>query len=213
MKVKVISHTPNAKQLAFTAIRTCYSPYTFDYIWNDEFDKYKSKDNDDLRLIKQIVSHGHTSTLEHIMINISVEEVSRSFLAQLTRHRMFSFSVQSQRYVNFKSEGKTTGLEYVTPPAIRDNPHANAIFTDHMWETVARYDKLIELGVKPEDARFLFPEASHTKMIVSFNLRAFLEFYKKRNELTHAQWEIAAFAEELKQQIIEVMPWVRDLLL
>ena len=84
MKIELLTKTENALRVAFTAIRTCYSPNVQEYVWNEEFDKYKEKNDDHIRLIKQIVNHGHTSTLEHINFTFAINDVSRSLLAQLT---------------------------------------------------------------------------------------------------------------------------------
>ena len=106
MKIELIAKTPNSKKVAFTAIRRCYSGSETIDILGDEYDTYVSS-NDDIRLIKQIVNHGHTSTLEHITFTFVVEGVSRALLAQITRHRIgWSYSVQSQRYVNYNKKGK-----------------------------------------------------------------------------------------------------------
>ena len=112
MNIKLLAATPNAKRVAFAAIRSCYSPLTAYELYPTEFDKYEAKivedenhcqmrDSD--RLMRQIVSSGHTSTLEHIVFTFSIEGISRACLAQLTRHRIASYSVQSQRYVKQNS--------------------------------------------------------------------------------------------------------------
>lgn len=211
MKIQLLSHTPNAIKVAFTAIRTCYSASEQEYIWNEEFDKYKEKNDDHIRLIKQILHHGHTSTLEHISFTFAVSDVSRSLLAQLTRHRVgFSYSVQSQRYVKMSSESKHGSFDYVTPPGIM-SIDSLSVYDDVMKDIQKAYDKLVGMGIRAEDARYVLPNAATTNITISFNLRAFLDFYSKRNSSTHAQWEIQTLAENLRKEIEEVEPWTKEL--
>lgn len=207
MKVNLISKTENAIRVAFTAIRTCYSPKDAAQLWNNEFDKYQKNNNDHIRLIKQIVNHGHTSTLEHINFTFSIEGVSRSLLAQLTRHRIgWSYSVQSQRYVNAaKNE-----FDYVTPDSFIDK-EMQYFLKSEMERIQKVYNKLINNGIKPEDARYILPNAVTTNLIITCNLRAFMDFHSKRNKTTHAQWEIAELAEQMKNQIEESEEWTKYL--
>lgn len=204
MKIQILSRTPHAIKVAFTAIRTCYSAHSSDYIWNTDFDKYAAKNDDHLRLIKQIVNHGHTSTLEHITFTFGIEGVSRSLLAQLTRHRVgFSYSVQSQRYVKMKDFNPI------------DIPHLNdeqASLLGAAYDTIKQtYNGLLELGLKAEDARMVLPNSAPVNLVMSVNLRALLDFYGKRNNTTHAQWEIAEFAESLRKIVVEAEPWTESL--
>ena len=210
MQVKLLTSTPDALRTAFTAIRTCYSPNGQGHIWND-YDNYVANNNDHIRLVKQIVNHGHTSTLEHISFTFAIEGASRSMLAQLTRHRVgFSYSVQSQRYVNMAKNG---GIDYVIPPSLigKDKFH-EAVFIKAMMDAQATYNVLVASGIKPEDARYVLPNAATTNITISFNLRAFLDFYSKRNSETHAQWEIAELADLLKDKMIEKEPWINELI-
>ena len=217
MDIEILSSTPDAIKVAFTAIRTCYSPEDYQELWDAEFDKYVEKNNDHIRLIKQIVNHGHTSTLEHISFTFGISGVSRSLLAQLTRHRIgFSYSVQSQRYVN----ASKNEFQYVTPVSIKElnkpnpynpNEHYSDVFHETMEVIQNAYDKLISFGVKPEDARYVLPNAATTNLILTVNLRAFMDFYSKRNSETHAQWEIAELAEIMKEKIIEKESWIGQL--
>lgn len=209
MKVELIAKTPNSKKVAFAAIRRCYSGSDFNEIWNNEYDKYVLKDNDEMRLIKQIVSHGHTSTLEHISFSFIVDGVSRALLAQITRHRIgWSYSVQSQRYVNYAKKGK---LDYITPNNVSNNVEALKVWNDIHEEIKNAYLKLIDLGIKPEDARGVLGQSTETKFVVSCNLRAFLDFYNKRNPNTHAQEEISRLAETMMKLIVSEEEWIKTL--
>jgi thymidylate synthase (FAD) len=206
----------DGQTVALTAIRTCYSPLLPSEIAIVEGQKYFGKaasdggtGTDADRLFRMIVKSGHTSTLEHLTFTFAVEGVSRSLLAQLTRHRVgFSFSVQSQRYVKLGSGDKSGGFDYVVPDKIRDNPDALYRFEGLMEEIQRMYDKLRELGIPAEDARAVLPNATATNLTMTSNLRALLDFYSKRRKGRGAQAEIAELAERLRQCVTEVEPWV-----
>ena len=231
MNVKLISHTqlstefkkylkgfsenePDGKLLALTAIRTCYSPNKPSEIIKKEGQRYlkaKAADGkegtDADRLIRMIVSSGHTSTLEGVSFNFAIEGVSRALLAQLTRHRVgFSFSVQSQRYVRFGSDDKSGGFGYVVPKSVSDKGKAD-IFIEAMSLAQSAYDRLRKVGVPAEDARMVLPQAATTNLVMTANLRALLDFYGKRRAGKGAQAEIAELAENLRKAVAEVEPW------
>lgn len=221
----------DAQALALTAIRTCYSPGKPSEIVAKEGARYfkkkatdGGKGSDADRLIRMIVSSGHTSTLEGITFNFAVEGVSRALLAQLTRHRVgFSYSVQSQRYVKFGSGDKSGGFDYVVPDTVTDEKShevedeycgglyyketASDVFKRIMVEAQIAYDKLRRLGVPAEDARSVLPQAAACNLVLSVNLRALLDFYGKRRKGNGAQAEIAGLAEDLRKAVVEVEPW------
>ncbi|MCY9532947.1 FAD-dependent thymidylate synthase [Paenibacillus alvei] len=205
--------------VALTAIRTCYSPTKPTEIIAQEGAKYfgqSATDGEDGtevdRLIRHIVASKHTSTLEHITYTFAIEGVSRSLLAQLTRHRVgFSYSVQSQRYVRFGRGDKSGGFEYVTPPSMSDKWKKGVCATG-MYEQFIRtsqmyYDALREMGVPAEDARMVLPNAATCNIVMTMNLRALLDFYAKRKRGNGAQWEIAELAERLAEEVVKVDPW------
>ncbi|MGF9711652.1 FAD-dependent thymidylate synthase [Paenibacillus naphthalenovorans] len=221
--------------VALTAIRCCYSPNKPSEIVALEGAKYFGKDASDGeggtdadRLFRHIVRSGHASTLEHITYTFAIEGVSRALLAQLTRHRQFSFSVQSQRYVKFGSGDKSGGFDYVTPSSLDgketgsrrlrgfDEETNASVFTpvtatetyvDAMESLQGVYDALRAAGVPAEDARMVLPNAAACNLVMTGNLRAILEFYRKRNRNTHAQWEIADLAESLREEVTKVDAW------
>lgn len=212
--------------IALSAIRTCYSPNKPSEIMQLEGKKYfgnKATDGEEGteadRLFRHITGSGHTSTLEHINYTFAVEGVSRALMAQLTRHRHLSFSIQSQRYVRMGSEDKSGGFDYVTPDSVTnapktvgffdDNTPATDIYNDAMRQLQMTYDALRECGVKPEDARMVLPNAATTNIVLTGNLRTFLEFYRKRQPGKGAQWEVADLAEGIKNKIISVDPWLK----
>lgn len=224
----------DAQLLALTAIRTCYSPGKPSEIIAKEGARYlKSKASDGGkgtdadRLIRMIKSSGHTSTFEGITFNFAVEGVSRALLAQLTRHRIGTgFSVQSQRYVKFGSGDKSGGFDYILPDTVSESekqistingegvfgPISTAeYFEQCMTQIQAMYNNLRTLGVPAEDARAVLPNAAACNLVLTFNLRSFLDFYEKRRKGNGAQAEVAGLAEDLKNAIIEVEPWVAQL--
>ncbi|MFZ7945688.1 FAD-dependent thymidylate synthase [Neobacillus sp. 19] len=207
----------SGKAIALTAIRTCYSPCEPSEIVSNEGEKYfgnKATDgkggSEADRLFRMIVRSGHTSTLEHLSFTFAIEGVSRTLLAQLTRHRVgFSYSVQSQRYVKFGSGDRSGGFNYVTPESINKffDSEANVKFSDLMLDIQNIYDELRKLGIPAEDARAVLPNAAACNLVMTTNLRALLEFYAKRKPGKGAQAEIAGLAEALKKSVVEVEPW------
>lgn len=201
--------------IALTAIRTCYSPLKPTEIVAKEGAKYFGNaasdgegGTDADRLFRHITRSGHTSTLEHITYTFAIEGVSRALLAQLTRHRHLSFSVQSQRYVRMGSADKIGGMDYVIPPSIHDKDGA---YSEFYWAMVAAqesYDNLRELGVPPEDARMVLPNAAACNLVMTGNLRTFLDFYAKRRPGKGAQWEIADLAVKIRDEIVKVDAWL-----
>lgn len=245
-KVTLISHTQVSKDfreqngiidelgltdgqvLALTAIRTCYSPGKPSEIVAKEGARYfKAKATDGGegseadRLIRMIVSSGHTSTLEGIEFNFAVEGISRASLAQITRHRVgWSFSIQSQRYVRLGSNDKSGGFDYVMPDSVPqktepiDGGHvegALGIFEDAMAHAQQMYDALRKAGIPAEDARAVLPQATSCNGVISANLRAILDFYGKRKAGNGAQAEIAGLAEDLRKAVVAVEPWTAEL--
>ncbi|MCS1350366.1 FAD-dependent thymidylate synthase [Mechercharimyces sp. CAU 1602] len=197
--------------LALTAIRTCYSANKPSeivakegkkYFHNEATDGEKGAEVD--RLIRHIMRSKHTSTIEHLSYTFAIEGLSRSALAQLTRHRFFSFSVQSQRYVKMGSDDRSGGFDYVAPPSLsKSESYHNA-----MRRSQAVYDELRRSSVLAEDARFILPNATATNLVMTGNLRAILDFYSKRQEGKGAQWEIAELAERVRREVVMVDPWV-----
>ena len=166
---------------------------------------------------------GHESPVEHATFTFGIEGVSRALLAQITRHRIASFSVQSQRYVDKSS------FEYITPPQIACVPEALEEYKAAMREdtehyarlkeilTKANYERLIAEGKSEEearkaaekaaneDARFVLPNACDTRMILTMNVRSLWNFFKLRC-CTRAQWEIRDLATEMLRLCKEASP-------
>jgi thymidylate synthase (FAD) len=204
--------------VALSAIRTCYSANKPSEIFAKEGEKYFKNaatdgegGTDADRLIRHIMRSGHTSTQEHITFTFAIEGVSRALLAQLTRHRVgFSFSVQSQRYVRMGSDDRIGGMDYVVPHTVDDNNEAFRVFDVVMNNLQATYDELRALGIPPEDARAVLPNAAATNLVMTANLRALLDFYAKRQKGKGAQHEITQLAERLREEVVQVEPWTEQ---
>ena len=217
MKVKLIAHTPNPEKVVAAAAKLCYSNAQIDTLL-DGLTEEKSKE-----FVTMLSSLGHESPTEHVSFTFAIEGVSRSLLAQITRHRIGSYSVQSQRYVNLKEP------DFVTPPEIMDDPESLAQFNDSMAMAAENYQKVTQLlkeahkekfmaqGMDEktanrtaekkalEDARFILPNACTTKMIVTMNTRSLNNFFRHRC-CTRAQWEIRELADEMLRLVCEVAP-------
>ena len=190
LKVTLLSHTPEVQKTCAIAARTCYSAMHTDELaaWADE--------KDPGAFLAGVIASGHLSVLEHASFTFLVEGVSRSLLAQLTRHRIASFSVQSQRYVSMAQ-----GFDYIVPPAIRAlGADAVAEYGRQMEEMARWYARWQEmLGGGPEaneDARFVLPNACETRLTMTMNCRELLHFFSLRT-CSRAQWEIRAMATEM----------------
>lgn len=217
----------DGQAVALTAIRTCYSPGKPSEIVSSEGQKYfgnKATDGENGteadRLFRQIVRSKHVSTLEHLNFTFAIEGVSRALLAQLTRHRHFSFSVQSQRYVKFGSNDKSGGFDYVVPHTVTEDKSveyyegltatAEKLFVDVMEEIQHYYDLLRKAGVPAEDARAVLPQASACNLTMTANLRSLLDFYAKRKPGRGGQSEITWLAEMLRDKVVAVEPWTNQ---
>lgn len=178
MRVELKSITPDAERLIEMAARTCY-------------DSPVSEDTESMRrFIREKVRLGHESVVEHASATFVVTGVSRALTHQLVRHRLSSFSQQSQRYVDGGF------FYYVVPDQIADNPDAMKVFMRVMETVGAGYSELRGMGIKKEDARFLLPNAAASTIVFTANFRSLRHFLKLRLD-RHAQWEIRAMAERM----------------
>lgn len=199
MKVALIRHTLSPEEVVALGARLCYSKARVD----DLLERVSTRDQTDF--VNRIMGMGHDSVLEHASFTFGIEGVSRVLLAQITRHRLASFSVQSQRYVSYES-----GFGYIVPPKIEAlGAEAVAEFeqqmdTLHQWYT--RWQEKLGTGEGGnEDARFVLPGACETRMMVTMNVRELRHFFSLRM-CTRAQWEIRALANEMHRLCMEVAP-------
>lgn len=217
MNVTLIEYTPQPEKIVAAAAKLCYSDSGCENIM-DGFDDEKTQS-----FVKMLSDMGHESPIEHVSFTFGIEGVSRALLAQITRHRHASFSVQSQRYV------RKNNFVYITPPAVSEDIEINEMYCKAMNDSYNAYnniaDKLAEkyfdefiaegLSEKAarskaekkaiEDARFVLPNACETKMVVTMNARSLVNFFKLRC-CNRAQWEIRELAEEMYKLCYKAAP-------
>ena len=163
-----------------------------------------------LRLLTRIMTSKHLSVVEHCVMSFAVKDVSRTLLAQYSRHRIgVSLSVQSQRYVSEQSAKQAEGLfGYVVPQTVAENALACARYMACMQEIQKTYDDLLTLGVAKQDARFVLPGGACTNFVTTLNLRSFMDVYEKRVTTPGAQWEIKEMMLRMRDLIVAEEPWL-----
>lgn len=210
MKVELLTYTNNIEDVITSAGKLCYSKVGVSEILE------KSTPEDNERFIKMLSDMGHHSPLEHVSFTFAIEGVSRALTHQLVRHRIASYSQQSQRYVSLD---KT--FEYITPPVILNDDELKYGF-DHIMNLLHNAYivisenlkvKYLEKGMNErdaskkaiEDARYLLPNACETKIVVTMNARTLLHFFEKRC-CSRAQWEIREMANKMLKICNEISP-------
>ncbi len=185
MKVTLLTNTPEPEKTVVLAAKLCYSPSSIDEL------EEKVKGLSYEKFLGNILNMGHLSVLEHANFTFGIDGISRATSHQLVRHRLASYSQQSQRYVTFDENN-----EYVTPDSIEDNKEIAGLFHEKVAEIYKLYGDMVEAGIAAEDARFLLPNAACTKIIVTMNARELLHFFRIRC-CERAQWEIRDMATEM----------------
>lgn len=217
MEVKLLSHTPNPEQMVAAAAKLCYSASSITDL------KARQTPEESAKFVKMLAKMGHESPIEHVSFTFGIEGISRSLMAQITRHRIASFSVQSQRYV------PNTGLEFVTPPEVAADSEVLLEFELAMKTAWQAYEKITYIlkekykknflaqgmdekkansaaeKIAIEDARYVLPNAAETKMICTFNARSLINFFSHRC-CNRAQWEIRQLAEKMLRLVFDVAP-------
>lgn len=205
LAVTLLAHTPDALSLIYAAFRQCYHPGYVADMWPrllaGEIPQEKQAD-----FVARILASGHESPIEHVSFTFAVAGVSRALSHQLVRHRIASYSQQSQRYVD------AVGFDYVLPPHIAAIPEARERFVAAMEQAGAAYGELQEIlsrhgrGAKAnEDARFVLPNACETKLVATMNCRSLLHFFELRCCM-RAQWEIRAMALAMLGHCRQALP-------
>ena len=244
LKVKIIAHTPEPDKVVAQAGKLCYSAVGVDEITQ------KLTEEEIARYVNMLASIGHESPLEHVSFTFAIEGISRACTHQIVRHRIASYSQQSQRYVKLEQ------FEYIIPPTIEKNPEAKRIFIETMERDQEAYNELVDLlledilidkhaadygscikevlkenpDVAPdrskvldlyaekffesyrkaekqaiEDARYVFPNACETKIVITMNARSLLHFFNVRC-CNRAQWEIREMATEMLKECKKIAP-------
>lgn len=219
MEVKLLAYTPQPEKTVACAAKLCYAAADIDTVYEGLTEEKTAS------FLEMLGSIGHESPIEHASFTFGIQGVSRSLLAQITRHRIASYSVQSQRYV------KENAFEFVLPPEIEAIPEAKEEFLRAMEEDQEHYENLTALLKEKhkrellaqgedeksanrkaekkaiEDARFVLPNACATKMICTMNARSLLNFFTHRC-CNRAQWEIRALAVEMLKEVKAVAPHI-----
>ena len=219
MLVTLIAHTNDPEKTVAAAAKLCYSDAHIETLL-DGLTPEKTA-----AFLQKLSDFGHASPIEHASFTFGIEGVSRTFLAQVTRHRIASFSVQSQRYVRLED------FRYVIPPEIEKIPEAKAQFVQAMNEDAAKYLELVrtleeshtaalvaqgmpEKAARAkaakqanEDARFVLPNACETKMVMTMNCRSLLNFFSLRC-CSRAQWEIREVARQMLKLVLPLAPHI-----
>ena len=208
MKVELLTYTPEPEKYIAAAAKLCYASADVDTLL-EGLDEEKT-----VAFLDMLTSIGHESPVEHVSFTFAIEGISRACSHQLVRHRIASYSQQSQRYVGME------GFSYVTPPEIADLPEARELFEEEMKRDAEVYGRLADMLTEKhfktflaegldektarqrarkkanEDARFVLPNACETKIVVTMNARTLMHFFRLRC-CSRAQWEIRAVAEEM----------------
>lgn len=217
MKVQLLRYTQEGERLIAAAAKLCYSPVGIQEIEEGLSGEAIGK------FLNMLVDLGHESPIEHLTFTFGVEGVSRALTHQLVRHRIASYSQQSQRYV------KLDQFEYIIPHAIKEDERAKRLFIEAMEKDQEYYDKITDILFEKhyekylkesnnerqarlkaekeaiEDARYIFPNACETKIVFTMNARTLMNFFRLRT-CERAQWEIRELAIEMLRQVKEVYP-------
>jgi thymidylate synthase (FAD) len=201
LKVMLISYSPEPEKTVSAAARLCYSPTDAEGLLS------KVEGNDQQDFLEKLTAVGHLSPVEHASFTFVVEGISRACSHQLVRHRLASYSQQSQRYVNEKE------FDYVIPPSVKEDGEMRALFEKTMKDIQQSYsyfaDRLVQKGYSPEsareDARFVLPNATETKIMITMNARELLHFFRQRL-CNRAQWEIRAMAHVMLKLVKPIAP-------
>ena len=200
LKVILLRSTPDPDEVVALGARLCYAQADVDSL------RQRVEENDQRSFVEGVMGRGHLSVTEHASFTFAVEGVSRALLAQLTRHRIASFSVQSQRYVSMAK-----GFDYVVPPSIAAlGEEETREFEREMEQMHAWYlrwqEKLGGAGeASNQDARFVLPNACATRLVVTMNARELLHFFELRC-CSRAQWEIREMAWQMLALCREAAP-------
>ena len=186
MNVILLSHTPDPDAIVAAAARICYRDVTAEELLQSEEKKLSRA------LIADLFMSGHMSTFEHVSFTFGIDGLSRVSSHQLVRHRVASFSQQSQRYVKMSADPEAV----IIPPTVRDNAEALSIFNEAVRKSQEAYRRMVEAGIPKEDARFILPHGHSTRLVMTMNARELHHFFSLRL-CRRAQWEIHELARKM----------------
>ena len=193
MTVRLIAYTPEPEKVVAAAAKLCYSDAHITDLLDGLTEEKTAK------FLTMLSDLGHASPIEHASFTFGIEGVSRVLTHQLVRHRLASYSQQSQRYV------AEHDFEYIMPPSIEEKPEAKAKFEALMQQIRTVYDELTELDIPREDARYVLANGTETKIVVTMNVRSLLHFFNLRC-CHRAQWEIRELAYQMLAEARRAAP-------
>jgi thymidylate synthase (FAD) len=194
MKVELVGYTPDPDDLPALAARLTHSKKSFDELKEGSVEKKRA-------VLEHVMELGHLSVIEHANFTFAISGVSRSLTHQLVRHRIASYSQQSQRYV------KLDEPSYVVPGSFKKNPEVEKDYRTLMETIWRKYKEFLEIGIPKEDARYILPNATTSNILMTMNARSLLNFFDLRC-CTNAQWEIRKLAWKMLKEVKKVAPTI-----
>lgn len=196
MYIELIKYTPEPEKTVAIAARVCYSPRNAKEIYENMSDEEVKK------LIRFLIKAGHHSAIEHASFTFIVDKISRACSHQLVRHRLASYSQQSQRYVEYKRN-----LEYVIPQSIKNRKDLYQKFEEFQQQSFNLYKYFLKNNISSEDARYVLSNAFPTQIIITMNARELLHLFTLRC-CERAQWEIREMAYRMLNKVKKVAPTI-----
>lgn len=200
MDVILLSYTPNPDELIAASARICYRDIAAKELLQAEEESLSRK------LIAELFASGHMSAFEHVSFTFGIDGLSRVASHQLVRHRLASFSQQSQRYVSMSPNPEAV----IIPPNIKANPDALRLYSEAVRHSQETYRELCAMGIPKEDARFILPHGHSTRLIMTMNARELHHFFGLRL-CRRAQWEIRELARKMLILCREKAPVIFDM--
>ena len=200
MDVILLSYTPNPDELIAASARICYRDIAAKELLQAEEESLSRK------LIAELFASGHMSAFEHVSFTFGIDGLSRVASHQLVRHRLASFSQQSQRYVSMSPDPEAV----IIPPNIKANPEALRLYSEAVRHSQETYRELCAMGIPKEDARFILPHGHSTRLIMTMNARELHHFFGLRL-CRRAQWEIRELARKMLILCREKAPVIFDM--
>jgi len=228
MEVQLLEATEDPERLVCQAARNDYmEEFVGETPFDEVMDSIEGETLEERKrtLIGHLLDHGHFGPFEHPQATFAVEGISRSCMAQITRHRHVSFDIQSMRYVSFDDvdpDDVREGAMVVVPPSATDPDwvgrnqdtgpvdeetaeRREALFRETVADAVESYQELLGMGMPPEDARFVLPIGTKVNMVMSMNARMLMHVADMR-AAADAQWEIRNMTEAVLDLAAEWCP-------